>query len=387
MLRHSSDSRPLRVLQFGRFWNDQHGGIERHVHLLSKGLAGRGHKVVNLVASPDLKGSDRWLDGFRLVQAPSFGMAFRTAMSPALIWQALRLHSELRFDIFHLHFQDPLTHLASSLLPRDVKRVITWHHDIVRQKRLLRFYLPFLQQVTRRADAVVAATPAHFESSTQIPDDIPAGRRHVIPYGMDFRALELDERTTSLRDRLRHQAAGRPLIFALGRHVAYKGFDILIDAMRATDAMLILGGSGPLSDDLKRQAAAAGIAERVVFAGRIPEPDLPAYFHACDLFCLPSVNQMEAFGLVQLEAMACGKPVVCTHLKNGVNVVNIEGETGLAAPPGDSVALAGVLQRLAGDEALRARLGRAGLQRAHGVYSLEAMTASHLQLYERLLST
>ena len=85
--------------------------------------------------------------------------------------------------------------------------------------------------------------------------------------------------------------------------------------------------------------------------------------------------------------MACGKPVVCTHLKNGVNVVNIEGETGLAAPPGDSVALAGVLQRLAGDEALRARLGRAGLQRAHGVYSLEAMTASHLQLYERLLST
>jgi rhamnosyl/mannosyltransferase len=142
-----------------------------------------------------------------------------------------------------------------------------------------------------------------------------------------------------------------------------------------------------LRPQLEQQAAALGVSDRVVFSGRIPEEDLPAYFHACDVFCMPSVEPSEAFGLVQLEAMACGKPVVCTQLNNGVNIVNVEGETGLAVPVRDAAALAAAINQLLGDRLLRERLGQQGQQRANTEYSLQAMAASHIGLYQDLVST
>ena len=376
----------MRVLQFGRFWNGQYGGLERHVTLLGKGLAGQGIDVVNLVAASGRHGNDETVGRYRLVQAPSFGVAYGTALSPALVCKALALHRQEPFDLFHLHFPDPLSHLASMMLPRNVPRVITWHSDIIRQKRLLTLYKPFLRRIARQADALVAATQAHFDASTQIPKDIPAKRRHVIPYGLDYAPLALNPRTAALRDELRARAQGRGLVFALGRHVYYKGFEVLMEAMQHTDAFLILGGDGPLRPHLEQQAATLGVRDRVVFSGRIPEEDLAAYFNACDVFCLPSVEPSEAFGLVQLEAMACGKPVVCTQLNNGVNVVNVHGQTGFAVPVRDPVALGHCLARLLQDNALRQKLGEQALAHTRS-YTVPAMTASHLKLYQDLLST
>lgn len=375
----------MRVLQFGRFWNEQYGGIERHVTLLAKDLAVQGIDVVNLVAASGRQGSDETVGRYRLVQAPSFGLAYGMAVSPALVLKAQALHREQSFDILHLHFPDPLSHLASMMLPGNVPRVITWHSDIIRQKRLLAFYRPFLRRIARQAAALVAATQAHFDISTQIPSDVPIERHHVIPYGLDYAPLALRPRTATLREDLRALAKRRGLVFALGRHVYYKGFDVLIDAMQHTEAFLILGGDGPLRPQLEQQAAALGLSDRVFFSGRIPEEDLAAYFHACDVFCMPSVEQAEAFGLVQLEAMACGKPVVCTQLNNGVNIVNIEGETGLAVPVRDPVALGTALETLMRDAALRLRLGQQGQKRANSVYSLPAMATSHIDLYKSLV--
>ncbi len=375
----------MRVLQLGRFWNDQHGGVERHAALLSRSLAERGVEVVNLVAAaPGAPSSNSPLDGYRLVQARSWGMIARTAVSPRLVWLALKLHRESPFDVVHLHLPDPLSHLVALLLPRSVKRVITWHSDIVRHKGLLSVYMPFLRALARGADAIVAATPAHFYSSTQIPADVPASRRHVIPYGLDYAPLELTPRTEALRAGIRSRAGNKGVIFALGRHVYYKGFNVLLEAMQSLDAYLVLGGDGPLRAELESHASSLGLAARVEFSGRIPEDDLAAYFHACDVFCLPSVGETEAFGLVQLEAMACGKPVVCTELGNGVNHVNLHGVTGLAVEPGDSVALAGALRRLLAEPGLRGQMGSAGMARAHGNFSIRAMAEPTLHLYQRL---
>ena len=378
----------MRVLQFGRFWNNQHGGIERHVALLSRELAVQGGlDVVNLVAAGGLHGSDTSLDGYRLVQAPSLGRVFGTAIAPSLVLKAIALHREKKFDILHLHLPDPLSHFASLMLPASIKRVITWHSDIVRQKAWLPLYLPFLQHLVSQADAIIAATQAHYTSSTQIPQALPANRRHVIAYGLDFRTLALNSNTRSLCAKIKAKAVGRPLVFALGRHVYYKGFDVLINAMRQVDALLVLGGDGQLRAELEALAGQDELAGKIWFSGRISEENLSAYFHACDIFCLPSVEQSEAFGLVQLEAMACGKPVVCTQLNNGVNIVNIDGQTGLAVPVRDAGALAGTINRLIADRPLRERLGLQAQQRAITEYSLEAMAQQHLALYQDLLST
>jgi glycosyltransferase involved in cell wall biosynthesis len=376
----------VRVLQFGRFWNEQHGGIERHVSLLGQGLAARGIEVVNLVAATGLTGNEETQGLYRLIRAPSLGEAYSMALSPALVMKALAMHRQRPFDIFHLHFPDPLSHITSMLLPSNVRRVITWHSDIIRQKRLLALYQPLLSRITRQASALVAATQAHFDGSTQIPKDIPAERRHVIPYGLDYAPLELNARTVALRDQLRARSHARGLVFALGRHVYYKGFEVLIDALQHTDAFLMLGGDGPLRPQLEQQAADLGLSDRILFTGHIPEEDLAAYFHACDVFCLPAVERSEAFGLVQLEAMACGKPVVCTQLNNGVNVVNVEGQTGFAVPVRDAVALGKGLARLLSDQELRLKLGAQAFAHIDG-YSVRSMTASHIKLYQDLLST
>src|SRR5258708_6804006 len=150
---------------------------------------------------------------------------------------------------------------------------------------------------------------------------------------------------------------------------------------------LLLGGQGPLTPELERSGGDAGVGDRVVFLGRIAEAELPAYYHACDVFCLPSVEPAEGFGIVQIEAMACGKPVVCCELHNGVTWVNRDGVTGLVVPPADSKALAAALARLGGDAALRARLGEQGRARALAEFTTEAMCRGTLRVYQQVLGS
>jgi rhamnosyl/mannosyltransferase len=128
------------------------------------------------------------------------------------------------------------------------------------------------------------------------------------------------------------------------------------------------------------------VEKRLDIIGRIPEEDLPAYYHACDVYCMPSVEPAEAFGIVQLEAMAAGKPVVCCKLGNGVNYVNLDGETGIAVLPKDASALAAALRRLQADPALRKRLGEQGRRRAFAEFSLEKMRDGTLAVYREVLS-
>lgn len=375
----------MRVLQLGRFWK-RDGGVQMVAQLLCRGLAREGVDVTNLVAAATRTGSDQMVDGYRLVEAACWGLYFSTAISPNMVSLARQWHRERPFDLLHIHFPDPMSHLVSLALPASLPRVITWHSDIVKQKRLLALYRPFQVKEVLRAQALVAATQAHFTSSRQIPADYPPDRRHVIPFGLDYEKLALTAAHQALVESLRQDAAGRLLVFALGRHVTYKGFDYLIEAILQTQAQLLLGGDGPLTDALKQRAQSLGLDSRVRFVGRVAEEDLSAYYHACDVFCLPSITTNEAFGLVQLEAMACGKPVICTQLHNGVNVVNPHEITGLTVAPGNASALALAINRLATDATLRKRLGEQGRERALEQYSMKAMSQAHLRLYEQLLA-
>lgn len=371
----------IRALTFGRYADDNFGGLERYVFELARALE-REVRYSNIVAerggAPDLQ-----MVG-ETVYARLWVSIAGTPVCPTMPWHALVRHRRTPFDLVHLQFPaDPMAHLSSALLPRGVKRVISWHSDIVRQQKLLALYRPFLDRLVRTADAIIAATPAHISSSRQL-DAVPdRARLHVVPYGFDlsrFRARP------ALAGELRRRFAAQFLVLALGRHVYYKGFEFLIRSLaQMPEAALMLGGQGPLTGELERIARQAGVAERVHFVGRIAEADLPAYYHACDVFCLPSVEPAEGFGIVQIEAMASGKPVVCCELNNGVTWVNQDGVTGLVVPPADPAALAGALRRLMRDPALRARLGEQGRVRAFSVFTVEAMARGTLEIYRAVL--
>jgi rhamnosyl/mannosyltransferase len=128
-----------------------------------------------------------------------------------------------------------------------------------------------------------------------------------------------------------------------------------------------------------------GVEARVQFVGEVRDEELPAYYAASDIFVLPASERSEAFGAVQLEAMAAGKPVVCTELGTGTSFVNRDGETGFVVPARDPDALAAALARLMDDAALRARLGAAGRARVRQEFTLENMVARVMRVYDQVL--
>ena len=202
---------------------------------------------------------------------------------------------------------------------------------------------------------------------------------------MDFSRFEPTPQVLERAAQIRRAYGNQPLVFALGRHVGYKGFDVLIRAMaQLPQARLALGGTGPLLAQHQALARELGLGDRVHFPGRIADADLPAWYHACDVFCLPSVGLTEGFGLVQLEAMACGKPVVCSALGNGVNYVNRNNETGFSFPVGDPVALAKMIEVLLDSPQLARQMGLAGRAVATEQYSLDAMAGPMHDLYASL---
>ncbi len=370
----------IRTLTFGRFADDNFGGVERYTFELANALRGEV-EYTNIVArrgsNPDAK------DSARVVYARPFFYVAGAPVCPTMPFHAIRLHRRQPFDIVHLQLPaDPMAHLAALAIGKRVQLVVTWHSDIVRQRIAARLYAPLLRSLVARAGAIIAPTPVHFESMKQLAALSRPEQRHIVPFGFDLERYRLaSPGVAELRETI-----GHPFIFALGRHVYYKGFEYLIRAMALVkDAVLLLGGVGPLTTSLQTLVKDLRLEDRVRLVGRIPERDLPAYYQACELFCLPSIEPAEAFGIVQVEAMAAGRPVICTQLGNGVNWVNPDGLTGIAVPPRDPHALASAINRLLCEPGLRERLGRSAAERAQKTFSTAALRAGTLAVYQKVL--
>ncbi|MEO8876264.1 MAG: glycosyltransferase, partial [Polyangiaceae bacterium] len=144
-------------------------------------------------------------------------------------------------------------------------------------------------------------------------------------------------------------------------------------------------GDGPLKSELEMHAREVGVSERVHFEVGVADADLLAYYLACDVFVLPSIARSEAFAIVQLEAMACRRPVVNTQLDSGVPFVSRHEESGLTVPPEDPKALAAAIRKLLADDAWRLELGARGRQRVEAEFTKEKMAASVLAVYQNAL--
>jgi glycosyltransferase involved in cell wall biosynthesis len=366
--------RRLRVLQVGKFYPPHRGGMESHLHALCGELR-ESVDVEVLVACEGRRTAVEVLDS---VQVTRVGTLFDFAAAPVCPGLVRRIR-ESRADIVHLHWPHPTALLAYLASGHAGRLVLTYHSDVVRQKVLGGLFWPVLRRVLERADAVIAASPGYVESS-------PVLRRfgakcRVIPFGVPL--AQFDRADAAEVARLRAQFGPR-VVLGVGRLIYYKGFEHLVRAMKEVDGRLLIVGEGPLRGALEREAERAGVAGRVTFLGHVRE--VAPLYHAADVFALPSVARSEAFGIVQLEAMACGKPVVNTSLDTGVTFVSIGGVTGLTVPPADSAALATALNTLLDDPALAARYGRAARSRVEREFDLEEMGRRTLRLYEEVMS-
>ena len=375
----------MRALHFGKFPARYFGGIETHVKGLTEGLAAAGVDVMNLVYDIGRTAGgvvETQVGGVAIVSVPCHGTVASLPIAPAVLGTVARLARERPFDIAHAHFPDPLA-FASLPSAGNTARIASWHSDIVRQRVFGNVYGAVARTLFDPLDAVAGATASHLRSA-QI-DNFRPRRRHVVPYGVDAARFAATPATMTQAARLQAEAGGRPIVFALGRHVYYKGFETLIDAMANVDALLMLGGEGPLTDALRSRAAGLPARDRVRFVGRIDDDVLPAWYRAASVFCLPSLAASEAFGLVQVEAMAAGLPIVNCHLGNAVNEVAPEDVCAITVAPGDAKALGTALAKLIADPSLRARLGEAGRRRVEEQFSMSAMIAATLEMYRAVL--
>lgn len=358
--------------------------MERHVETLTRALAAHGVDVTVFSYGPPESRMACIVDGVRIEPVPTPINLSSQSIAPALICRARRLARRKPFDVVHQHWPDPFAHIAASLVPGTSAHVVTWHSDIVKQKTLGHLYRAVAPRFLVRPDALIGATHAHLRSQ-QVACFASPERWHVIPYSIDVRPYQTTPQLLQRAQAIRARYGNCPLIFSLGRHVYYKGFEVLIQAMTRVPATLLLGGEGPLTPKLRQLVN--DLHARVEFIGTIPESELPAYYHACDTFCLPSIAQAEAFGLVQLEAMACSKPLVNTALQNGVNELAPHNICALTVPPGDVDALSNALTRIVSARDLALSFGRAGYARVTSTFTVATMVERTLDLYGSLLAS
>jgi rhamnosyl/mannosyltransferase len=229
---------------------------------------------------------------------------------------------------------------------------------------------------------VIATSAAYADSSDALRRWRDKVR--VVPIGIgDNREAADADAVRGLRERF----GGRRIVFSLGRMTYYKGFDVLVEAAASLpdDCVVLIGGEGDLLEDLRRTVVARGLGDRVHVLGHVPDHELPTHFAACDVFCMPSTVRAEAYGVAIVEAMVMGKPVVATDIVgSGVPWVNVHGVTGLNVPVRDAPALAGALNRLLSDPAMRHRLGTVARLRYTQEFRGEVMIGRTLALYEAL---
>jgi rhamnosyl/mannosyltransferase len=368
---------PPTILHAAKLYPPMGGGMETVLRDLCDGTAEEW--TVQVVAANDCAKTVRErCGGVGVVRVAAYGKAASVSLCPSLPLELWRR----RADCVVLHEPNPVAGMAL-FLRTPAPRLVVWHHsDLVRPSWAPATYGRVQRALYRRAECVIVSSPALAAGSALVRH---ARRVAVIPFGIELgRYTRVDEESRSRTNR-RMAAVPGPRMLFVGRLVYYKGLEVLLDAMGRCQGSLVIVGEGPLDGALRSIVVEKRLGERVLFAGHVDDADLPAFYQACDVFVLPSTARTEAFGVVQIEAMAAGRPVVSTNLPTGVPWVNQDGVSGLVVPPGDAAALGDALHRLLDDGALRQRLGEGARRRAQELFSRERMIATFKNVIDTVI--
>ena len=368
----------MKILQLGKFYPIR-GGVEKVMYDLMMGLSELGVSCDMLCALSD--GGSRIVrlnENARLIGCPTWVKLAATMISPDMILTLRRVCRE--YDVIHVHHPDPMACLALLLSGYKGKVVLHWHADIEKQKVLLRFYMPLQKWLLKRADVIVGTTPAYLAASPYLKS--VQDKVCCLPIGVEPVLPPVEEAA-----KIRSSYPGKKIIFSLGRLVAYKGFSYLVEAAQylGDDYVVLIGGAGPLEAELKSQIQALGLEDKVKLLGRISDEEVVAHYGACTLFCMSSVFKTEAFGIVQIEAMSCGKPIVATRIPgSGVAWVNEHKVSGLNVEPMNAQQLAEAIVAIAEDENVYKTYCEGAAQRYRELFTKQSMIANVQEIYSKL---
>lgn len=361
----------MRILHvFKDYFPPTRGGIENHINELVHLLPGFEHSVLTSSRSRQMTvDEDR---GVRVIRTPELARPVSTPLTP--VWS--RLLRKSGADLFHFHMPNPFGELSFLASRARSPMVASFHADIVGRSALRPMFRPFQQRFLKRAVRIAVSNPRLLASSRALKSHID--RAVMIPYGVDLQEWQL---RPPAADDIRSRYPG-PLLLFLGRLVYYKGVEVLLKAMHSLEATLLIVGVGPLRPELQSVTRQLALDEKVAFIGEVPDEERAAYYHAADLFVLPSTSRAEAFGLSMLEAMACGTPALSTEVGTGTSWLNLPGKTGLVVRPGDPAALAGAVKIMLADKEKLSEMGEAAVSRVVEHFTRDLMLSRIANLYE-----
>jgi glycosyltransferase involved in cell wall biosynthesis len=379
----TNDHELMRILHaYKTFYPDDHGGILEVIEQLAELRRLANDDVRILVART--KGCSREFTrkSIPVSAVASLGQVLSMPLAPTFPFALWR--SAKRLDVLAVHSPFPLSDLGLALgMPKHLAIVQHWHAAAPHYPLISAAVLPYLRNTARRADRIIVSDASIIDGSDLLQEY--AQKCVSIPYGIDvgfWSTLDDDERKQADSIRQQHPR----FVVAVGRLVSYKGYPVLLEAMRQIDGELMVIGDGVEKDRLLRLANDLNIATRVKFLGFLPRNKIKLYYHSARAFVLASKTTAEAFGLVQVEAMAAGLPVVNTQLSTAVPKVARNGIEGLTVPPGDSHQLARAVNKLLDDRALADQMSIAARHRAEAQYSQSGFISKVRETYASALA-
>ncbi|MEA3254915.1 MAG: glycosyltransferase [Candidatus Altiarchaeota archaeon] len=369
----------MKIAQVTKYFYPHNGEIETQVIGISNGFAERGHRVLIFTSNKPWTRRQERLRGLRIFRSSVFFTLFNGPFAPGVFIDLMKRD----YDLIHLHLPDPFNSIFALIASKVRKKplFVTYHTDVIKDRW---YHKPFkflhnffLGGILRNAKKIIATSPNYVECSNVLKEF--RGKIETVPnfvYIGRFNSRLRGAGVISL-----YGLERKRIILFLGRLVPYKGVDYLVRAFKDVgdeikDVVLIIAGDGPLKNELKQLVGDLGL-NGVLFVS-VAEEDLPHYYAACDVFALPSVTRQEAFGVVLLEAMACGKPVIATNVGGVPYVV---GESGIIVEPRNTEALSSAISKILSDNEFAKKLGGKARARVEDEFNLDLVTEKILKIY------
>lgn len=370
----------MKVLQLGKFYPPDIGGIETVIEDVTLALNEHNIQCDVLCSNSKLKyKEDKILCGATIMRCASFGKLASTSISPQMIFKLRKIIDN--YDIIHMHLPDPMANLALVLSNYKNKIIILhWHSDIIKQKKLLKLYLPLQQKLLKIATAIVATSQKYIEESSFLGPF--KDKCTWIPIGIDKQYL-----LAGNSDKVSIVAfpSDKKVIFSLGRFATNKGFEYLIKSAKylSDDYVVFIGGNGDckLKKYFKELIKTNNLENKVFLIGRINRNNLQYYYTNCYIFVLPSIQ--ESYGIVLIEAMSFKKPVICTRLyPSGNDWINQHNKTGLVIEAKNPKAIADAINEI---EKKYDYFAKNAYNRYLEEFGRDKMIDSIINLYKKLL--
>lgn len=364
-------NKKIKVTHISKFAYPHKGGIESFIEMFNTCINSENTDIEVLCCSNETK-SAKESNGVFYNRAKYFFEYAANTFSLDFLWKL----SKVKTDVLIYHMPFIFAVIAHFICrPKFKKMIICYHSDIIGYDRVMKPFWGIYNQFLKLADIIHVQSPQMLENSMVKNFKEKAV---VIPYLIDTKVTYNKENVL----RIKEEYNNKKIIFAIGRHVKYKGFEYLLEAMKTVDnTVLLLGGQGPLTEKFKNYIKENNLQDKIKLLGKIKDTELDDYYEACDIFVLPSILQSETFAVVQLEAMKHGKPVINTNLGTGVNYVSIDGKTGLTVEPGNVEQLAEAINKLKDDSTLQKRFIINGRQRISRLFDINQNKELYTGLY------